>query len=173
MHITWWLATAKVGSVQWREAGGDSSPRHDFYLGSNPQLARRGPRVLRESTNQENASDAFRHRRPTVCQWTWSGSTSLFLTRVRPGACRCCRRPSVEDRDLPPPPLHPLRKDRMLAWQNVSASHFRTALQLAGCQLSLTLPNKEKERKGGEGRGNSVQVKSEDLSAGEVTVFPI
>lgn len=62
MHITWWLATAKVGSVQWREAGGDSSPRHDFYLGSNPQLARRGPRVLRESTNQENASDAFRHR---------------------------------------------------------------------------------------------------------------
>lgn len=73
MHITWWLATAKVGSVQWREAGGDSSPRHDFYLGSNPQLARRGPRVLRESTNQENASDAFRHRRPTVCQWTWSG----------------------------------------------------------------------------------------------------
>lgn len=68
MHITWWLATAKVGSVQWREAGGDSSPRHDFYLGSNPQLARRGPRVLRESTNQENASDAFRHRRPTVQQ---------------------------------------------------------------------------------------------------------
>lgn len=62
MHITWWLATAKVGSVQWREAGGDSSPQHDFYLGSNPQLARRGPRVLRESTNQENASDAFRHR---------------------------------------------------------------------------------------------------------------